>query len=372
MIMANILFVTWDGGGNLPPALGIAAELQRRGDAVRFLGHEQQRNIIEAGLRFEPYSDQHGFSTTTPESWVRWVRSQLAFVNDRSIGSDMLASAQREPTDLVVIDCVLRSVLQAAEQSRLHRAVLVHSFYAMGAWSTGSNGPIARLRGRDSTEPWGGADVGLVATLRSLDPDGHKTLHEIVRFTGPVWQGTPRPAQQTDDDPRVLVSLSSVFFPGQERVLQNVLDAVSGLPVRTVVTTGAAVSAGQLRVPANVELHSYLPHVDLLPTVSLVIGHGGHATTMAALSRDLPIIVLPMAKFMDQHKIGQALEKVGAGCLLPKRSSPARIRTAIKQVLGDDRYRLAASRLGAEIRKQDGASAAADAIAQVLAQSRQT
>jgi UDP:flavonoid glycosyltransferase YjiC (YdhE family) len=57
MIMANILFVTWDGGGNLPPAIGIAAELQRRGDAVRFLGHEQQRNVIEkAWLRFEPYS----------------------------------------------------------------------------------------------------------------------------------------------------------------------------------------------------------------------------------------------------------------------------------------------------------------------------
>lgn len=49
LIMANILFVTWDGGGNLPPALGIATELQRRGDTVRFLGHAQQRNVIENG-----------------------------------------------------------------------------------------------------------------------------------------------------------------------------------------------------------------------------------------------------------------------------------------------------------------------------------
>jgi UDP:flavonoid glycosyltransferase YjiC (YdhE family) len=371
--MANILFVTWDGGGNVPPAIGIAGELQRRGDTVRFLGHEQQRHAIEwAGLRFDSYSRQHGFSTTTPESWIRWVTTLLAFVNDRSIGSDMLAAAQREPTDLVVIDCVLQSVLQAAEQNHVRRAVLVHSFYAMGAWSMGSNGPIARLRGRASTEPWGGAHVGLVATLRSLDPDGHKTVPSVIRFTGPVWQGTPQPARQTDGEPQVLVSLSSVFFPGQERVLQNVLDAVSGLPVRAVATTGAAVSAPQLRVPPNVELHSYLPHAEVLPTVSLVIGHGGHATTMAALSRDLPIIVLPMAKFMDQLKIGQALEKAGAGCLLPKRSSPGRIRTAIDEVLGDDRYRLGASRLGAEIRQQDGASAAADAIAQVLAQSRWT
>jgi UDP:flavonoid glycosyltransferase YjiC (YdhE family) len=77
-----------------------------------------------------------------------------------------------------------------------------------------------------------------------------------------------------------------------------------------------------------------------------------------------------MAKFMDQLKIGQALEKAGAGRLLPKGSSPARIRQAIEQVLGDDRYRLAASRLGAEIRQQDGASVAADTIAEVLAQSK--
>jgi UDP:flavonoid glycosyltransferase YjiC (YdhE family) len=247
--------------------------------------------------------------------------------------------------------------------------VLVHSFYEMGAWSMGSNGPIARLRRRPPIGPWGGAAVGLVATLRSLDPDGDKTLDPIIRFTGPVWQGTPLPAKQPDGEPRVLVSLSSVFFPGQEWVLQNVLDAVSGLPLRALVTTGGALSAENLRVPANAELHSYLPHSDVLPTVSLVIGHGGHATTMAALSRDLPVIVLPMARFMDQFKIGQALGKAGAGCGLPKRSSPARIRQAIEEVLGAGRYRLAASRLGAEIRQQDGASVAADAIAEVLARS---
>ena len=111
--------------------------------------------------------------------------------------------------------------------------------------------------------------------------------------------------------------------------------------MRAIVTTGPAVPAQDLRVPENVELHSYLPHTDVLPTVSMVIGHGGHGTTMAALS----YIVLPMARFTDQFKIGQALEKASAGQLLPKRSSPSRIRQAIEQVLGDERYRSAASRL---------------------------
>jgi UDP:flavonoid glycosyltransferase YjiC (YdhE family) len=84
------------------------------------------------------------------------------------------------------------------------------------------------------------------------------------------------------------------------------------------------------------------------------------------------MIVLPMAKFMDHLKIGQALEKAGAGRLLPKRSSATRIRQAIEQVLRDDRHRIAASWLGARIRQQDGATAAADAIAEVLAGWRPT
>ena len=74
--MGDILFVTWDGGGNVPPAIGIASELQRRGESVRVLGHEQQRTMIEkAGLRFEPYSHPHPFSSTTPEPWLRWITS---------------------------------------------------------------------------------------------------------------------------------------------------------------------------------------------------------------------------------------------------------------------------------------------------------
>jgi UDP:flavonoid glycosyltransferase YjiC (YdhE family) len=60
--MAEILFVTWVGGGNVPPALGIAAELQQRGHSVRFLGHETQRpNITGAGFEFTAYPTAAAF-----------------------------------------------------------------------------------------------------------------------------------------------------------------------------------------------------------------------------------------------------------------------------------------------------------------------
>ncbi len=49
--MTRFAFVTWDGGGNLPPAIGIAQELAARGHSVRFLGYETQRAAFKARLR---------------------------------------------------------------------------------------------------------------------------------------------------------------------------------------------------------------------------------------------------------------------------------------------------------------------------------
>ncbi|HET9995865.1 MAG TPA: hypothetical protein VFQ17_00040, partial [Nocardioides sp.] len=55
--MADILFVTWDGGGNVPPAVGIAAELAARGHRVRFLGHPTQAAAFaDRGLAFTAFA----------------------------------------------------------------------------------------------------------------------------------------------------------------------------------------------------------------------------------------------------------------------------------------------------------------------------
>ena len=51
--MTDVVFATLDAGGNVPPLLGIAEEVARRGHRVRVLGHEQQRASFEkAGLEF--------------------------------------------------------------------------------------------------------------------------------------------------------------------------------------------------------------------------------------------------------------------------------------------------------------------------------
>ncbi|MFD0743407.1 hypothetical protein ACFQ1L_17575 [Phytohabitans flavus] len=68
----DALFVTMDGGGNLPPELGIAREIVRRGGTVRFLGHEPQRAAIEAaGFRFAPVQLGRGYESAAPRSTSR-------------------------------------------------------------------------------------------------------------------------------------------------------------------------------------------------------------------------------------------------------------------------------------------------------------
>src|SRR4051794_41806152 len=106
--MADILFVTWDGGGNVPPALGIAAELARRGHRPRFLGHaSQESDVVGAGHRFRPFETADDFVGRRPASVARMVR----LFSDRAMGRDLLIEVRREPADVVVVDAMLLGAL---------------------------------------------------------------------------------------------------------------------------------------------------------------------------------------------------------------------------------------------------------------------
>jgi UDP:flavonoid glycosyltransferase YjiC (YdhE family) len=107
--MAEIVFVTWDGGGNVPPAVGIATELRRRGHGVRFVGHATQRAALEdAGLEVEPTLHARPFAASDPQSPLALLRM---FAN-RGLGRDALAALDRRPADLVVVDCLLFGAME--------------------------------------------------------------------------------------------------------------------------------------------------------------------------------------------------------------------------------------------------------------------
>lgn len=354
--MSRILFVTWDGGGNVPPLLGIASEVQRRGHAVRVVGHAGQAGTVTgAGLDFVAYPTARAF--TSQRNNPPWTLA--AAWGGADLGRDVVAEASAFAADLVVVDCLLPAAMQALARAGVTYAVVEHMFDGfIPSLRKGPIGLMIRLRGVDWAKAMDQAAARLVASLPSLDPAAASEQPDNLTYTGPVVSGEPA----TPTEPTILVSLSTYGYSGMAATLQRVLDAAADLPAKVVVTTGPVIDPAELRLPANAEAFRWLPHSELMPQVSMVVGHGGHSTTMLALAHDLPLLVLPLHPMVDQPMVGTAVETAGAGRRMSKKSSPAALRPVIEELLGDGPHREAAARLGAEIRLQSGAANAADRI----------
>lgn len=363
--MADILFVTWDGGGNVPPALAIADELRRRGHETRFLGHAGQRDALAgAGHGFTAYTEAEDFVGSEPASVPRLVR----LFSDRGMGRDLVALTEREPADLVVIDALLMGALDAASRAGLRYVPLQHLFdgYQRGGWLRGPVGLWGRARGLRPVDRWDGAEIALSATLAALDP-GAEGAPPNLRFTGPVVEPPRETASFADRS--VLVSLSTFHYAGMRKVLQRVVDATDGLDARVVVTTGPVIDPADLRARPGVEVHRSVPHGELMPQAALVVGHGGHGTAMRALAHDLPMLVLPLHPLLDHPVVGRAVQEAGAGLMLSRRASVPKLRSAMAQLLEDGPHRRAAAGLGAQIRDAAGPRTAADHLEGLLSPS---
>lgn len=361
--MADILFVTLDAGGNVAPALGIGQELLRRGNRVRVLSHEAQRVAVEkAGLEFRAYQNSPDWSPTEDRKTLPALRNYIAEMTDRRIGDDLTEVLRTDPADFVVVDCMLLNALDAAARNGSRNGALFHTFfkYFDGPWRTGPIGITARLKGLGPRRLWRQADLGLVCTDRSLDPAADGTVPRQLTWTGAVQRAEEPAVAQSP--PRVLASLSTVSFPGQRDVLQNILTAVDGMDLELVMTTGPSVDPDSLSAPPNASVHRFVPHDDVMPGCSAVIGHGGHSTTTRALSYGLPLLIVPMHPMLDQPMIGKVVAGAGAGVVLSRKSSAGSIRDALNTLLTSEQHRRAAREVGERIRSTDGASVAADRI----------
>ena len=357
--MSGFLFVTWSGGGNLTPALGIAGALERRGHRATFIGHaDQAAAIVGAGFHFHAF--EPGVCRPLAEEMPEMpaATQHLRVFTDAGLARAVAALVDAQSFDLIVVDHLLWAVLRELSDRDRPFATLVTTLYGQqrDSWTRGRGAAVARQFGYSPVELWHRGRLVVAVTLPELDPPEPGVL-----ISGPAWQGSPRPAPPRVD-PAVLVSLSTLAQAGQTRVIQRILDALGALPVRATVTTGRGVDPAALRPPANSRVVPYAPHEKLLPQMSLVISHGGHSTAMAALARDLPLLLPPMFSLSDQPAVARALADRGVALTLPKEAGSREIRTAVETLLGDPAYRTAAAALGAAIRRRDGADVAADAL----------
>jgi UDP:flavonoid glycosyltransferase YjiC (YdhE family) len=358
--VSRILIVSSDTGGPAAAAVGVGAELARRGHDVRVLGHvAQYRAVHDAGLSFAARSTALDPARALPERQFAAARVALA-VDPRS-ALDVRAELARRRPDVVVVEATELAALREAERSGLPVVVLAATLhgYLTRTWARGPIGLATTLRRLRPGKLWGAAARVLVATDPQLDPDAG-TLPSNAVHTGAVLGPTRPPAREPD--PFVAVSLSTGYQPAQADALQRILDALGTLDVTATVSVGDGVDAEPLRAPGNVVLHRYVDHDDVLARAHLLIGHGGHATTVRALANDLPVLVMPLHPLFEHAAVGAAVAQAGAGRVLGADAPAEAVAHAVRALLGGGRHHAAAAEVGARLRARDGAAAAADEI----------
>jgi len=164
------------------------------------------------------------------------------------------------------------------------------------------------------------------------------------------------------DDPLVYVTFGSVaagmgLFP---RFYERVLEQLSGVPVRVLLTLGEAGDPMALgTVPANVHIERWWPQRDVMAHAAVIVGHGG--ATQAALVAGVPQVAIPLFSY-DQFANAERLQAVGVGLKLTDAASHQggvmsagpqsvdRLAEALERVLEDEDIRRTSQSLANEAR----------------------
>jgi MGT family glycosyltransferase len=402
----RFLMTMWEGGGTLPPELAIARRLLAQGHQVHVLGDPTIRERAEAlGCGFSAWQRApHRTSLHPDEDLLRdWeVRSPLTMlkrVRDTFIAgpaadfaADTLDTIEEVGPDAVVPDFMLFGTIIGAQAAGLPVAPVVPNIWSIptpGAPAIGPGFPLARTtlgRTRDRVmlglanrlfgaglptlnqaraahglPPLGSfydqvldTDRILVLTSPTFDFSSPH-VPDNVRYVGPILDDpdwvepwTP-PWPDALDGPVVLVAMSATF-QDQGPLLRRVVQALSDLPVRGIVTLGQMLAPDVVPPAANVAVVPSAPHAQILPHADVVITHCGHGTTLKSLAAGVPLVCLPMGR--DQNDTAARVDHHGAGVRLAPRASVGRIRTAVQQVLEQAQFGDAAGRLATTIARE--------------------
>jgi MGT family glycosyltransferase len=399
----RFLIAHWEGGGNTPPILAVARKLVARGHEVRVLSDAcNQREAEAAGASFASWSriprrlDKSAASDPFKDWEVRSPLALIARLRDRlfvgpalAFAQDLLDELQRFSADVVVTNEMLLGVMAGAESAKIPCVILSPNIYLFplpgvppfGPGLQPARGPLGQMRDalvrNLSFKIFGKGTSAYNATRRALGlpPMDHPfqqvtrvtkhlvmtspafdfpatSLPPYVQYTGPeiedpAWvEPWSSPWKNDDSRPLILVAFSTTF-QNHAPILRKIVTALSGLPVRAVVTVGPALSTEDFPESENVFVLSSAPHSQLLPQANAVITHAGHGTVIRSLAAGVPLLCMPMGR--DQNDNAARVVARDAGLRLSANAHPRRIRKTILKILHSSHYRNCAEQLGKQI-----------------------
>ncbi len=191
-----------------------------------------------------------------------------------------------------------------------------------------------------------------------------RAMPPTVRFVGPLALSVqPRPASGdglpswwADLDsgrPVVHVTQGTVANADLGRLLVPTLRGLAGDDVLVVASTGGrpveqVVDQYGGPLPDNARVAPFLPYERLLPRTSVMVTNGGFGGVQQALAHGVPLVVAGSTE--DKPEVAARVAWSGTGISLRTGSPrPARVRRAVRRVLGSPSFRQEAGRLQQEI-----------------------
>ena len=409
-IPGSYLLATFEGGGSVAPFITIARKLIARGHSVRIMSDEANRAEVQAvGAEFVPWAAAPSRAARGREhEFVRDWEQETAFdgfclmLDLQLVGraadyaADIVAELKRKPAGLVVANDMLLGVHLGCEALGQPFVVLacnvmpypivpgippmgpgllpavsdedraLHADVRAGTMAVFDSRleTYNRARARYGLAPLEhlvdqvfAAGKFLLATCRAFDfvPE---ELPDFIEYVGPqlddnIWsEAWASPFSPDDTRPLVLVGFSTTF-QNHAAILQRVVDALSELPVRAVVTLGGSIRPDEIRAAANTAVVSSAPHNLLMKEASLVVTHGGHGTVMKALVNDCPMLVIPHGR--DQVDNAARVTHRGAGLSLAADADIASLTASLRRLLDEPVYAANAVSFGRRLREEAAA-----------------
>lgn len=407
----RILIATTPALGHVGPFLPIAKALTARGHDVRWYTGAKYRERVEAtGAEFVGYSRAREFDDSKLDEYFpdrSRLRGVVQLKHDMKHVfidaapnqlEDIRAILKTRPADVVLYDASMVGACLHGEQGGPPGVILgvlpmITSSvdtapFGLGLEATATM--LGRLRNRvlnwlvphilfrDVQKHWnemrgrvnlGPTDWWLDHITRAtvyLQPSipgfeyPRRDLGDHVHFIGmmPSTHITNVPAppfwSELDQARPVVHVTQGTIANTKSDLIAPTLEGLAKENVLVVVSTGdrpiEALELGPL--PENARIAKFLPYPELLPKVSVMVTNGGYGGVQMALSHGVPLVVAGTTE--DKPEVAARVSWSGTGVnLKTARPSPEAVRTAVRAVLGNPRYREKARALAEEYRRYD-------------------
>ncbi len=197
-----------------------------------------------------------------------------------------------------------------------------------------------------------------IATVSAVQPLRPVPL-ELTSAEAPEW------LSQLGRRPVVTVTFGTVF---NDRIdlYRTVIDGLAGTDLDVVITSGRSEAAKALvTLPANIQVHEWVPWALLLARSAVVVSHGGASSTLGPLSLGLPLVVVPLGA--DHFTNAGLMSSAGAAIVLEAETLTATgLRDAVTTALVGP-ARTAARRIAAEIAEMPAPEAVVPVLTKIAA-----